>query len=269
MTYLVMQMVGALFIAAGFGAIMLWLGQTLWGRLGAPVRAKTLEYELDEARTDMADRDERIESLRRQLKKADNEVETLRRAKRQLTATLDARNHAMRDVESRLSQIPDATQPSSRESAEDLRRELRLAVEERDASQSTLRDAEARIERLRTELEVLHGIHERMLDDIETLKGRLRESELEVKSSGESRPPAWVMVQPFGARDDLQRLEGVDPSLERTLNRLGIYHYHQIARFESSDVEWLAEHVEGLPADTIRDSWIVDAMRLSGAPTGN
>jgi hypothetical protein len=88
---------------------------------------------------------------------------------------------------------------------------------------------------LRAELEVLHGIHERMLDDIDRLKDRIRETELEVKTSGESRPPAWVMVQPFGPRDDLQRLEGVDPIVERTLNRLGI-----------------------------RDSWIVDASRLAG-----
>ncbi|MEM9728329.1 MAG: hypothetical protein AAF997_07075 [Myxococcota bacterium] len=269
MTYLVLEMAGALLIAAAFGSLMLWLAQTLWGHLGAPVRAKTLEYELDEARTDMAAQDERIESLRRQLTKADDEVETLRRAKRQLTATLDARNHAMRDVEVRLSQVPEPEQPTSRESAEDLRRELRIAVEERDTAQTSLVEAQARHERLRTELEVLHGIHERMLDDIEKLKGRIRETELEAKSTGESRPPAWVMVQPFGARDDLQRLEGVDPNLERTLNRLGIYHYHQIARFESSDVEWLAEHVTAVPADTIRDSWIVDAMRLSGAQAGN
>ena len=162
---------------------------------------------------------------------------------------------------------PDA--PSSRESAEDLRNELKVAVEERDRAQAKVRQSEARQERLRTELEVLHGIHERMLDDIERLKGRIREAELEVRSSGESRPPAWVMVQPYGPRDDLQRLQGVDPQLERILNRLGIYHYHQIARFETSDIEWLAEHVDGVPAQTIRDSWIEDAAKLSGALSGN
>ena len=89
-------------------------------------------------------------------------------------------------------------------------------------------------------------------------------AELGAKTTGESRPPAWVMVQPFGPRDDLQRLEGVDPSLERALNRLGIYHFHQIARFDSSDVEWLVEHADGVPEQTIRDSWIVDASRLAG-----
>ncbi len=264
-----LQMVGALLVSAAFGAVMLWMGQVLWGRLGAPVRAKTLEYELDEARTDMASQNERIEALQRQLTKAKQEANSLLRSKRQLTATLDARNEAMHQIQTRLPEAPGTAYPTSRESAEDLRRELRLAVEERDQAQAALRKAEARQERLQTELEVLHGIHERMLDDIEGLKTRIREAELEVRTTGESRPPAWVMVQPYGPRDDLQRLQGVDPSVERSLNRLGIYHYHQIARFETSDVEWLVEHVEGIPAQMIRDSWIVDAVRLSGVPQDN
>lgn len=269
MTYLVLQMIGAMLIAAVFGGVSLWLGQYFWGRLVAPVRAKTLEYELDEARSDAITQNQRIQALHKDLSLSEEKLEALQRAKRQLTATLDSRNRTMRDATERLSAIDLEERPTSRESAEDLRRELRIAVEERDEARAELRHAETRGERLRTELEVVHGIHERMLDDIEGLKGRIREAELEVKTSGESRPPAWVMVQPYGPRDDLQRLEGVDPSVERSLNRLGIYHYHQIARFDTSDVEWLVEHVEGVPAQMIRDSWIVDASRLSGVQPNN
>jgi predicted flap endonuclease-1-like 5' DNA nuclease len=261
-----LQMIGALLIAAAFGGSMLWLGQVFWGRLVAPVRAKTLEYELEEARSDILTQEGRVQGLHKELSASTEQLEAVQRAKRQLTATLDSRNRSMRDATDRLSAIDLEAQPTSRESAEDLRRELRIAVEERDQSRLAHRQVETRGERLRTELEVLHGIHERMLDDIEQLKGRVREAELEVKTSGESRPPAWVMVQPFGARDDLQRLDGVDPSVERTLNRLGIYHFHQIARFDTSDVEWLVEHADGVPEQTIRDSWIVDASRLAGAP---
>jgi len=264
-TYLVLQMIGALLIAAAFGAALLWLGQVFWGRLVAPVRAKTLEYELDEARADLITQNERIQALHKELSVAGERAEALQRAKRQLTATLDARNRTLQEAERRLSAIDLEARPTSRESAEDLRSELRIAVDERNEARAALSQAQTRSERLRTELEVLHGIHERMIDDIEHLKARIREVELEAKTTGESRPPAWVMVQPFGPRDDLQRLEGIDPTLERTLNRLGIYHFHQIARFETSDVEWLVEHVHGVPERTIRDSWIVDASRLAGA----
>ena len=265
MIYLMLQMIGALLFAAAAGAALLWLVQVLWGKLVAPMRARTLELELDEARTDSIAQDQRIQALEKELRAARETAEALQRAKRQLTATLDSRNRALHVANERLSTFDLEEQPSSRESAEDLRRELKLAVEERDETQSRLRQAEARGERLRTELEVLHAIHERMLDDIEQLKARLREAELELKTSGESRPPAWLMVQPYGPRDDLQRLQGVDPPLERTLNRLGIYHFHQIARFEPSDVEWLVEHIDGVPEQTIRDSWIPDAGKLAGA----
>jgi predicted flap endonuclease-1-like 5' DNA nuclease len=268
-TYLVLQMTGALLIAAALGAVLLWLMQVLWGRLLAPVRAKTLEYELEEARTDLTSQERRTQALQKELGASRERIESLQRAKRQLTATLDARNRKLREMNGRLDALQADAKPGSRESAEDLRKELRVAVRERDDSQAALRQSETRHERLRTELEVLHGIHERMLDDIERLKARLREAELGLKSTGESRPPAWLMIQPYGPRDDLQRLQGVDPSLERTLNRLGIYHFHQIARFEASDVEWLVEHVDGVPEHTIRDSWIADASRLAGVHSDN
>jgi predicted flap endonuclease-1-like 5' DNA nuclease len=261
--YLMLQMISALLIAALLGASLLWLTQLLWGRLVAPVRARTLEYEVEESRADLITQDQRIRSLHKELEAAREQTAVLQRAKRQLTATLDARNRALHEASTQISLLELDAHPSSRESAEDLRRELRLAVTERDEAKSALRHAETRSERQRTELEVLHGIHERMLDDLEGLKARLADAEIEIKTSGESRPPAWVMVQPYGPRDDLQRLHGVDPILERTLNRLGIYHFHQIARFETSDVEWLAEHVDGVPEQTIRDSWVADASRLS------
>jgi predicted flap endonuclease-1-like 5' DNA nuclease len=267
--YLMLQMSAALLIAAVSGAALLWLVQLLWGKLVAPVRAKTLEYELDAARSDLIAQDQRIQALQRQVEVSRDKTDALQRAKRQLTATLDARNRSLHEANTRLAVFDADSKPTSRESVEDLRRELRIAVTERDEAKTALRQSETRGERLRAELEVLHGIHERMLDDIEKLKARLHEAELELKSTGESRPPAWLMVQPYGPRDDLQRLQGVDPILERSLNRLGIYHFHQIARFEPSDVEWLVEHIDGVPEQTIRDSWIPDAGMFAGTVRGN
>ena len=264
-----LQMISALLIAAVFGAALLWLVQVLWGKAVAPVRSKSLEYELDEARSDLITQDQRIHALHRELEASREKAEALQRAKRQLTATLDARNRSLHEANARLAAIDADAKPTLRESAEDLRRELRVAVTERDEAQTSLRQSETRNERLRAELEVLHGIHERMLDDIEQLKARVREAEIELKSTGESRPPAWLMVHPYGPRDDLQRLQGVDPNLERSLNRLGIYHFHQIARFEPADVEWLVEHIDGVPEHTIRDSWIPDAGTLAGTQHGN
>ena len=265
MTYLVVQMLGALLVAAAFGASLLWLSQVFWGRFRAPVRSKAMEFEVEELKVDRKVQDNRIATLESELSLANEQIERLQQTKRQLTASLDARNHAMQDVEFQLATAErGAGTVEAVNIAEALRGELREAVKERDQIATDMRETAARHDRLRTEIEVLHGIHERMLDDIEGLKGRLRDAQLQTQTTTDSRPPAWVMVQPFGPRDDLQRLEGVDPKLEQTLNRLGVYHFHQIARFESSDVQWIAEHVDGVPETVIRDSWIVEAARLSG-----
>ena len=67
MTYLMLQMIGGMLISAGFGALLLWLGQVFWGRLVAPVRAKTLEYELEEARADLETQGSRMHGLEKEL----------------------------------------------------------------------------------------------------------------------------------------------------------------------------------------------------------
>ena len=266
MTYLVLQMIGALLIAAAFGAALLWLGQVLWGRLVAPMRAKTLEYELEEARADIIAQNERIQVLHKDLSGSNQKLEALQRAKRQLTATLDARNRKMQEVNTRLSAIDLEARPTSRESAEDLRRELRIAVQERDEAQAALRQAETRGERLRTELEVLHGFTSACWTTSNSSKAEsARRSSRRRRAANLGRlPGSWCNrsghVTIFSGSKESTR------ALERSLNRLGLYHFHQIARFETLDVEWLVEHIDGVPEQTIRDSWIVDASRLAGVP---
>ena len=265
MIYLVFQLIGTMLFAALCGALLLLLAQSLWGRFGLPLRSRSLELELEELRADREEQERRMDALKSETAQAQAKVGELQKSRRQLTATLDARNRAMQQVESQLASLEKHSNGSP-SMTEALRKELRTAVRERDALKEELRHASVRGDRLRTELEVLHGIHERMLNDMESFKSQLQEAELQAQSAKDSRPPAWVMLRPFGPRDDLQRLEGVDDALEETLNNLGLYHYHQIARFENHDVEWIASHVDGVPAQMIRDSWIVEASRLSGVP---
>ncbi|HVY58549.1 MAG TPA: polyhydroxyalkanoate depolymerase [Xanthobacteraceae bacterium] len=69
---------------------------------------------------------------------------------------------------------------------------------------------------------------------------------------------------PHGAPDDLTRIDGVGPKLARKLNKVGIYHFWQIAKLRSQDIERLSAEV-GLSGDRIaRDRWIAQAGRLVG-----
>jgi small subunit ribosomal protein S2 len=65
---------------------------------------------------------------------------------------------------------------------------------------------------------------------------------------------------PRGVADDLKKLPGVSPAIEKMLNDLGIFHFWQIAEFSSADAHRIGEEV-GLPGRIER--WIADAKKLT------
>jgi small subunit ribosomal protein S2 len=65
---------------------------------------------------------------------------------------------------------------------------------------------------------------------------------------------------PRGVADDLKKLHGVSPAIEKQLNDLGIFHYWQIAAFGSEAAHKVGEEV-GLPGRV--DGWIAEAKELS------
>jgi NADH-quinone oxidoreductase subunit E len=72
---------------------------------------------------------------------------------------------------------------------------------------------------------------------------------------------------PKGSADDLKQISGVGPKLERTLNGLGVYHFHQLAQFTASNVAWVDEHLR-FKGRIQREGWVEQAVELAaGRPT--
>jgi len=65
---------------------------------------------------------------------------------------------------------------------------------------------------------------------------------------------------PRGVADDLKKLTGVSPAIEKQLNDLGIFHYTQIAAFSPEAAHNVGEEV-GLPGRV--DGWIAKAKELT------
>ena len=65
---------------------------------------------------------------------------------------------------------------------------------------------------------------------------------------------------PIGAPDDLKKLHGVSPAIEKQLNDLGFFHYSQVASLGAKDAHHLGETV-GLPGRI--ETWIAEAKALS------
>jgi len=65
---------------------------------------------------------------------------------------------------------------------------------------------------------------------------------------------------PRGVADDLKKLPGISPAIEKQLNDLGIFHYSQIAELNAKAAHNVGEEV-GLPGRV--DSWIAKAKELT------
>jgi predicted flap endonuclease-1-like 5' DNA nuclease len=81
------------------------------------------------------------------------------------------------------------------------------------------------------------------------------------KSTG---TPPERLREPDGPADDLKRIAGVGPGIERKLNETGIYHFRQIAMLSEANVTWLDQHLQ-LRGRIERQDWIVQARELAGA----
>jgi small subunit ribosomal protein S2 len=82
----------------------------------------------------------------------------------------------------------------------------------------------------------------------------------------EELPPAaeWSAFEPLsgprGVADDLKKLAGVSPTIEKQLNDLGVFHYEQIAKLNDVDAHRVGEEV-GLPGRV--PGWIKQAKQLA------
>ena len=70
-----------------------------------------------------------------------------------------------------------------------------------------------------------------------------------------------TLSSPNGKADDLKRISGVGPVLEKVLNDTGIYHYQQIAELSSDNISWLDDRI-AFPGRIERENWVGQAKDL-------
>ena len=70
------------------------------------------------------------------------------------------------------------------------------------------------------------------------------------------------LKKPSGKADDLKLISGVGPKLEKTLNRLGFWHFSQIAKWKKADVAVVDDELS-FKGRIDRDDWIKQAKALA------
>ncbi|MEM6641965.1 MAG: hypothetical protein AAF616_03215 [Bacteroidota bacterium] len=63
-------------------------------------------------------------------------------------------------------------------------------------------------------------------------------------------------------KDDLTKIKGIGPFIEKKLNSLGIYTFEQIESFTPDTVEKVTDAIQFFPGRIDRDDWVGQAKRL-------
>jgi NADH-quinone oxidoreductase subunit E len=66
-----------------------------------------------------------------------------------------------------------------------------------------------------------------------------------------------------GKADDLKLIWGIGPKLEKGLNRIGFYHFDQIANLSAAQLRWVESQLDDKFASAERDKWIEQAAKLA------
>lgn len=81
-------------------------------------------------------------------------------------------------------------------------------------------------------------------------------------ATGVAKRPKGLAAARGGKADELQRISGVGPKLDKTLNSLGYFHFDQIAKWSPDEVQWVDEHLR-FKGRIERDEWIPQAKLLA------
>jgi len=79
----------------------------------------------------------------------------------------------------------------------------------------------------------------------------------------EAMQPQSLAEAVEGKPDDLQRIPGIGPAIEKRLNEAGVFHYSQIAAWSDAELAWIEREVPGVSGRATRDDWRGAAAALA------
>ena len=82
-------------------------------------------------------------------------------------------------------------------------------------------------------------------------------------AEGPGTKPATLSEARAGGADDLKRIKGIGPKLEKLCHTLGFYHFDQIAAWTADEVAWVDQNLEGFKGRVTRDEWVAQAKLLA------
>ncbi len=129
---------------------------------------------------------------------------------------------------------------------------------ELDACRARGRDATTRISRLEAELAAITPVSAPRVEPVATPTVA---APVAAESTGTR--PARLDTPRGGTPDDLKRIKGIGPKLEALCNRLGFWHFEQIAGWSADEIAWVDANLEAFKGRVTRDDWVAQARILA------
>lgn len=123
---------------------------------------------------------------------------------------------------------------------------------------------------LRAERDALRVERDRLTADLDACRSKSKMAPAATTAAAAPTASAGAASKPKGlsaprgdGADDLKKIKGVGPAMERLLHGLGYYHFDQIASWKPDEVAWVDENLEGFKGRATRDNWISQAKALA------
>lgn len=259
-------LLGEIWVLLALAALLgLFVGWLIWGRRVSQVVVDT--EQLDRVRGELA-------AARRQRDERASRVSTLEAelaAAQSASGASDADAAASADAQARIASL-EADLQAAREAAQsaegnaDAAAALAQATANLEACQRERAAGERRISDLEAEIADCRASSAAAAvpsaPPVATAVAATPEPAAE-PAPAEGRRPEALAGPRGGQADDLKRIKGIGPKLEKLCNTLGFYHFDQVAAWTEDEVAWVDQNLEGFKGRVTRDEWVAQAKVLA------
>ena len=197
----------------------------------------SIERRLAEANVNIDELNEGNKSL---LRESNQLSQSIRNQQEEIKALVTAN----RDLELQLSLVGDEKETSNRQ-LNNLQREIQAKHNAIDTLKSTLARSEQQQHQLESQLKACEQQLEEQIS----------------QAQAANQAPKRYTQRPDQV-DDLKKIKGIGPTLEKLLNELGIYQFGQLAALNDAEIAWVDEHIEAFKGRIYREQWVQQANAL-------
>jgi predicted flap endonuclease-1-like 5' DNA nuclease len=157
-------------------------------------------------------------------------------------------NHEKADLQKRLEQEESVLQKLKIEKAE-----KKWLIEQKNSQDEELIKQIHELEVVRKSLEQTNSL----------LKEEIKQLQITKEDKNQVSHHPFVKPLHNEHKDDLTKIRGIGPFIEKRLNMLGIYNFQQLSELDSDMIERVGAAIEFFPGRIARENWIGQARSLS------